>query len=90
MIDVCEQQQIVRAILCRGATHPVTTPKPIVQELPMQIPLYDLDTEKSQLEEQLLRVASMDVANSERLMKEVPIKLFAVSGLLGRHESVLL
>lgn len=56
----------------------------------MQIPLYDLDTEKSQLEEQLLRVASMDVANSERLMKEVPIKLFAVSGLLGRHESVLL
>lgn len=83
VIDVCEQRQIVRAILCRGATHPVTTPKPIVQELPMQIPLCDMDSEKSQLEEQLLRVASMDVANAERQMKEVAIKLFAVSGVIG-------
>lgn len=79
MIDVCEQRQIVRAILCRGTSHPVTTPKPIVHELPMQLPLCDLDSEKSQLEEQLLRFAGMDVANAERQMKEVSIKLFAVS-----------
>lgn len=78
VIDVCEQRQIVRAILCRGTAYPLTAPKPIVQELPMQIPVCDLDTEKSQLEEQLLRYASMDVTNAERQMKEVAIKLFAV------------
>lgn len=44
----------------------------------MQMPLCDLDSEKSQLEEQLLRFAGMDVANAERQMKEVAIKLFAV------------
>lgn len=46
----------------------------------MQIPVCDLDSEKSQLEEQMLRFASMDVTNAERNMKEVAIKLFAVCG----------
>lgn len=45
----------------------------------MQLPLCDLESEKSQLEEQLLRFAGMDVASAERQMKEVSIKLFAVS-----------
>lgn len=78
VLDVCEGSQIVRAILCRGAAHPVTTPKPIVHELTMQVPLCELESEKSQLEEALLRYATQDVENAERQMKEVAIKLFAV------------
>lgn len=79
MLDVSERSQIVRAILCRGAAHPVTTPKPMVHELPMQVPMCELDSEKSQLEESLLRFATLGADNAERHMKEVAIKLFAVN-----------
>lgn len=88
VIDVCEERQLVRAILCRGAAYPVTMPKPIVQDLAMRLPLCDMESEKAQLEEQLLRVAGMEVANGERVMKEVAIKLFAVRvNRCGRCES---
>lgn len=73
-----EQRQIVRAILCRGSAFPVTSPRPFVQELPMQVPLCDLEAAKSQLEESLIRSANMNVENVDRQLKEIAIKLFAV------------
>lgn len=77
--DVAETAQIVRAILCRGAAYPLTTPKPMVSELPMQIPLCDVESEQSQLEETLIRYGNFFVEDSERIVKENAIKLFAVS-----------
>lgn len=57
------------------------TPKPMVSELTMQIPLCDLESEKAQMEESLLRYVNMQADNSERLMKSMAMKLFAVSNL---------
>lgn len=75
---MCEETQIASAILCRGSSHPVTSPKPMIVELPLQLPLCDIDSEKSVLEEALLRYSAMNVMNSEKYIKEVALKLFAV------------
>ncbi|XP_053622607.1 WD repeat and HMG-box DNA-binding protein 1 [Plodia interpunctella] len=70
IVSVSESSQTVRAILCRGTSFPATVPKPIVVELPFQIPLCELESEKSQLEERLLR------GGGER---ETALKLFALA-----------
>lgn len=77
--DVSEAMQIVRAILCRGSAYPLTQPKPMVSELKMQIPLCDLDAEQSQLEETLVRYENFYADDSERIVKENAIKLFAIA-----------
>lgn len=79
IVDVSEDLQIVRAILCRGSSFPVTTPRPMINELPMQIPFCELDTEKSQLEETLFRAANFKMASSDDVVKKAALKLFAVS-----------
>lgn len=79
---ISEDTQIVRGILCRGSAYPLTTPKPLVSELPMQIPLCDLESERSQLEDVLVRYANFHAHDSERIFKETAMKLFAVSILL--------
>lgn len=62
----------------------------MVMELPMQMPMCDLDTEKTQLEESLLRCANFQMENSEKQMKEIAIKLFAVSYLLAFTENIMI
>lgn len=79
IIEVTESSQIVRAILCRGSSFPLTTPKPMVSELKMQIPVCDIEAEQSQLEETLVRNSSFNVDDSDKNIKEIAIKLFAVS-----------
>lgn len=51
----------------------------MITELKMQLPLCDLDAEKAQLEEALIRYVTLNVDNADRLMKEMAMKLFAVS-----------
>ncbi|XP_026758868.2 WD repeat and HMG-box DNA-binding protein 1 [Galleria mellonella] len=79
VVSVSEPTQTVRAILCRGTTFPLTAPKPIINELAIQIPLCELDSEKSQYEEQLVRwahtTAEVDVKNA----RETALKLFALA-----------
>lgn len=56
----------------------MTTPKPLVSELAMQIPMCDMDSEKSELEESLIRHANLQADGAEKSLKEIAIKLFAV------------
>lgn len=79
IIEVSEASQVVRAILCRGHSYPVTTPKPMVKEIEMQLPLCDIEAEQSQLEESLVRNSSFNVDEPEKNIKEIAVKLFAVS-----------
>lgn len=55
IVGISEQFQNIRAVLCRGAYYPPTTPLPIVSELPFQLPFCEMETEKSQIEETLWR-----------------------------------
>uniref|UniRef100_A0A2A4IX35 WDHD1/CFT4 second beta-propeller domain-containing protein n=1 Tax=Heliothis virescens TaxID=7102 RepID=A0A2A4IX35_HELVI len=80
IVSVSEATQKVRAILCRGASFPATAPKPIVAELGIQIPLCDMDTEKSQYEEQLVRWAHTTADVDVKTARETALKLFAVFG----------
>ncbi|CAH0592617.1 unnamed protein product [Chrysodeixis includens] len=79
IVSVSETTQKVRAILCRGASFPATVPKPIVSELPIQIPLCELDTEKSQYEEQLVRWAHTTADVDVKTARETALKLFALA-----------
>lgn len=79
IISVSERLQIIHAVLCRGTSYPMTTPRPMVQELPLQLPLCDLESEKSLLEDSLLRASIMSVDNAEKTVKETAIKLFALA-----------
>lgn len=78
IIEVSESQQIVRSILCRGSSYPLTTPKPMVSELKMQLPVCDIEAEQSQLEEALVRNSIFNVEDTDKNIKEIAIKLFAV------------
>lgn len=78
IIEVSESMQIVHAILCRGTTYPPTTPKPMVSQLKMQLPVCDIETEQSLLEETLVRNSTFNVDESDKKIKEIALKLFAV------------
>ncbi|XP_049875326.1 WD repeat and HMG-box DNA-binding protein 1 [Pectinophora gossypiella] len=79
IVSVCELTQKVRAILCRGSSFPLTVPKPIVAELSIQIPLCELDSEKGQYEEQLVRWAHTTSEVDVKTARETALKLFALA-----------
>ncbi|XP_041975465.1 WD repeat and HMG-box DNA-binding protein 1 [Aricia agestis] len=79
IVSISEVTQKVRAILCRGTSFPLTVPKPIVTELPIQIPLCELDSEKSQYEEQLVRWAHTAAEVDVKTARETALKLFALA-----------
>ncbi|XP_061399912.1 WD repeat and HMG-box DNA-binding protein 1 [Musca vetustissima] len=79
VISLSERSQILQAVLCRGTSYPMTNPRPMVQELSLQLPLCDLENEKSILEDSMLRASVMSVDSSEKTIKETAIKLFALA-----------
>ncbi|XP_037806076.1 WD repeat and HMG-box DNA-binding protein 1 [Lucilia sericata] len=79
IISLSERSQILQAVLCRGTSYPMTTPRPMVQELQLQLPLCDIESEKSSLEDSLLRATIMSMDNAEKTVKETAIKLFALA-----------
>ncbi|XP_072941317.1 WD repeat and HMG-box DNA-binding protein 1 [Epargyreus clarus] len=79
IVSVSEPTQTVRAILCRGSAYPLTVPKPIVTELPIQIPLCELESEKTQYEEQLVRWAHTTADVDVKVARETSLKLFALA-----------
>ncbi|KAL9914329.1 LOW QUALITY PROTEIN: WD repeat and HMG-box DNA-binding protein 1-like [Glossina fuscipes fuscipes] len=79
VISLSKRSQILQAVLCRGCSYPMTTPRPLMQELPLQMPLCDLESEKTLLEDDRLRSSIMAVDNANKVIKEVSIKLFALA-----------
>ncbi|XP_055381081.1 WD repeat and HMG-box DNA-binding protein 1 [Condylostylus longicornis] len=79
LIEILESTQQIQAVLCRGSTYPPTTPRPMVSELQMEVPLCADDSQKSKFEENLIRLHTFNVENSERLVKEIALKLFALA-----------
>lgn len=79
IVEVSESTQIVRAILCRGATYPFTTPRPMVNELRMELPACDNENDQTKLEEELIRYSNFDVDGAEKILKENALKLFSLA-----------
>ncbi|XP_035688519.1 WD repeat and HMG-box DNA-binding protein 1-like [Branchiostoma floridae] len=55
LVGVNENPQQLRCIPCKGSTFPPVLPRPAVTVLPFQLPLCELNTDKSQLEESFVR-----------------------------------
>ncbi|XP_053408161.1 WD repeat and HMG-box DNA-binding protein 1-like isoform X2 [Mercenaria mercenaria] len=55
IVGIHENPQQIRCIPCKGSRYPATLPRPAPVILPFQIPLCELNTEKSQYEELLWR-----------------------------------
>ncbi|EDV98142.1 GH22947 [Drosophila grimshawi] len=79
IVSLSEPRQIIQAVLCRASSYPMTNPRPMVQELRLQLPLCDIELEKTELEDTLMRACIMQVDGAEKLQKEMAIKLFALA-----------
>ncbi|XP_058121938.1 WD repeat and HMG-box DNA-binding protein 1 [Anopheles ziemanni] len=79
IIKVSESTQAIQLILCRGARYPLTNPKPVPMEVQFLLPLCDQDSEKEQLEEQLVRSLYFKQNNADKLIIETALKLFALA-----------
>uniref|UniRef100_A0A0K8V9W1 WD repeat and HMG-box DNA-binding protein 1 n=1 Tax=Bactrocera latifrons TaxID=174628 RepID=A0A0K8V9W1_BACLA len=79
IIAVSERTQIIQAVLCRGSSYPMTNPRPMTQELTLQLPICDIEVEKSELEDALVRASIMNMDNADKVIKETAIKLFALA-----------
>ncbi len=55
VVGLSESEQVVRSILCKGSRYPMTLPKPMMGVLRMALPVCEIATEKSLLEEELVR-----------------------------------
>lgn len=79
IISVSERSQKIRATLCRGTNFPLTNPRPIVRELDYALPLCHMETEKSKLEEVLVRANTFSMDGAERSIIEKGLKLFSAA-----------
>ncbi|CAG2057194.1 unnamed protein product, partial [Timema podura] len=84
ILGVSEKFQNIRAVLCKGSHYPPTTPRPPVVEIPLQVGLGDVTTERGQLEEIFWRSTLTgpsipDPNDLEKAAKEAIIKLFALA-----------
>ncbi|XP_013135279.1 PREDICTED: WD repeat and HMG-box DNA-binding protein 1 [Papilio polytes] len=79
IVSISEPTQTVRVILCRGTSYPLTVPRPIVTEIPLQIPVCEVESEKSQYEEQLVRWAHCAADVDVKAARETALKLFALA-----------
>lgn len=92
VVGISEYSQNIRCILCKGAFYPPVTPKPLVTEVKWKVPLCELESDKSMLEEELLRttitlphIPSTDLEdweNKKKIEKSISVtvmKLFALA-----------
>lgn len=79
IISVSEKDQTIRSVLCRGTSYPLTNPRPFVNELKFALPLCDLETDKSKLEEVLIRCINFDMDSARKNLLEKALKLFSAA-----------
>lgn len=79
IVGVSERSQKIRASLCRGTKYPLTNPRPILREVDFCLPLCHMETEKSKLEEALIRSSVFEMESSETAVVEKALKLFSTA-----------
>ncbi|KAJ8681513.1 hypothetical protein QAD02_017305 [Eretmocerus hayati] len=68
IIGINESDRIARCILCKGSHYPPTTPRPIVMEVPLTIPLCEPESEKSEKEAKVWQLGSHPLDENEALL----------------------
>ncbi|XP_005097892.2 WD repeat and HMG-box DNA-binding protein 1 isoform X1 [Aplysia californica] len=95
LVSMSETQQQIRCIPCKGSRYPPTLPRPALAVLPLELPLCDMDSEKSKYEESYQRhhllaenLKLMGGEESGELFKpvrEALMKLFAFAAKAERE-----
>ncbi|XP_014482710.1 PREDICTED: WD repeat and HMG-box DNA-binding protein 1 [Dinoponera quadriceps] len=68
VIGVSEREQIMRCILCKGGFYPSTTPRPIVTEVPLSMPLCEPESERTEKERKLWQIGSSPLNETEAIL----------------------
>ena len=79
IISVSETAQKIRAVHCRGNSYPLTIPRPFVREIDYGLPFCYMESEKSNLEESLIRATTFDMMDSSKVILEKGLKLFTTA-----------
>ena len=86
IVSVSESSQMIRATMCHGTSYPLTNPRPFVREIKYALPLCYMETEKSKLEDAMIRATNFNMETSEKTVVENGLKLFS-SALNSELES---
>ncbi|XP_047354511.1 WD repeat and HMG-box DNA-binding protein 1 isoform X1 [Vespa velutina] len=68
IIGVSEERRSVRCVLCKGSYYPATTPRPIIIEIPLKIPLCEPESEKTEKETKLWQLGSQPLDENEAVL----------------------
>lgn len=80
VISVSEREQKIRAALCRGTSYPIlVNPRPIAREIEFSLPLCNMESEKSKLEDSLIRSANFAMDSANKTLVEKGLKLFSTA-----------
>ena len=80
IISVSEREQKIQAALCRGTSYPIlVNPRPIARELDFALPLCNMESEKSKLEDSLIRSANFAMDSANTTLVEKGLKLFSTA-----------
>ena len=69
VVGLSEASSVIRAVKCKGSKFPPTVPRPTLMMLETKIPLCEMETEKSQLEDTVLRSFNLS-ATTKRMEKK--------------------
>ncbi|KAK2582311.1 hypothetical protein KPH14_004650 [Odynerus spinipes] len=68
IIGVSEERRVISCVLCKGSYYPPTTPRPIVVEITLTIPLCEPESEKTEKEMTLWQLGSQPSEENEAVL----------------------
>ncbi|KAL7298415.1 hypothetical protein TKK_0008609 [Trichogramma kaykai] len=75
IIGINESDRTARCILCKGSHYPPTSPRPIVSEISLTVPLCDPDTERSQKEAKVWQFGSNPMDEEDDLLMLIALAI---------------
>lgn len=78
IIGINEQQSIARCILCKGSHYPPTTPRPVITEVSLRLPLCEPETEKTEKELKLWKLGTSPPEENEAVLSLIAVNLIFV------------
>ncbi|XP_060817522.1 WD repeat and HMG-box DNA-binding protein 1 [Bombus pascuorum] len=73
LIGINEQQSIARCILCKGSHYPPTTPRPVITEVSLRLPLCEPETEKTEKELKLWKLGTSPPKENEAVLSLIAL-----------------
>lgn len=73
IIGISELQSIARCVLCKGSHYPPTTPRPVITEVSLYLPLCELESEKTEKELNLWKLGTNPLEENEAVLSLIAL-----------------